>query len=59
MTIKDTASSRLGKESPKDLAARMFRRSMLWQPDRIAQSAWLEHVPFAFWLVTFYDQKDC
>ena len=24
---------------------------MLWAPDRLAKSAWIEHVPFAFWLV--------
>ena len=35
----------------QDLITRMFRGSMLWQPDRIAKSAWLDHVPFAFWLV--------
>ena len=29
----------------------LFRRSMLWKPERYARSAWIEHVPFAFWLV--------
>lgn len=31
--------------------APIFRRSMLWTPEREASSAWVEHVPFAFWLV--------
>jgi glycosyltransferase involved in cell wall biosynthesis len=35
----------------QDLITRMFRGSMCWLPDRIAKSAWLDHVPFAFWLV--------
>lgn len=29
----------------------LFRRSMLWRAERQARSAWIEHVPFAFWLV--------
>src|SRR5262249_43332958 len=29
----------------------IFRRSMFWRPERQAPSAWIEHVPFAFWLV--------
>jgi len=29
----------------------IFRRSMLWKAERYAPSAWVEHVPFAFWLV--------
>lgn len=29
----------------------LFQRSMLWRAERQARSAWIEHVPFAFWLV--------
>lgn len=29
----------------------IFKRSIFWRPTYIAQSAWLEHIPFAFWLV--------
>lgn len=29
----------------------IFKRSLFWRPTYIAQSAWLEHIPFAFWLV--------
>jgi len=29
----------------------IFKRSIFWRPSYIAQSAWLEHIPFAFWLV--------
>ena len=25
--------------------------SMFWRPNYVAQSAWIEHVPFAFWLM--------
>jgi GT2 family glycosyltransferase len=31
--------------------ASFLRLSMFWTPEREAQSAWVEHVPFAFWLV--------
>src|SRR5262249_5839112 len=29
----------------------IFRPSMFWIPERQAPSAWIEHVPFGFWLV--------
>ncbi len=29
----------------------IFKRSIFWRPSYIEQSAWLEHIPFAFWLV--------
>lgn len=29
----------------------IFKRSIFWHPTYIEQSAWLEHIPFAFWLV--------
>jgi len=29
----------------------IFKRPIFWRPTYIAQSAWLEHIPFAFWLV--------
>lgn len=29
----------------------LVRRSMFWRPVYLEPSAWLEHVPFAFWLV--------
>jgi len=28
----------------------LSKRSMFWRPVYLAQSAWLEHIPFAFWL---------
>ena len=31
--------------------APLFKLSMFWTPERQASSAWIEHVPFAFWLV--------
>lgn len=34
-----------------DIAGGVVRRSMFWAPERQAPSAWIEHVPFAFWLV--------
>jgi O-antigen biosynthesis protein len=37
--------------SDGDVLAPVFRRSMFWTPEREAQSGWVEHVPFAFWLV--------
>jgi hypothetical protein len=39
---------------PSDLANRLqdlILPSMFWSPAHLTQSAWLEHVPFAFWLV--------
>jgi len=35
----------------QDPLAPIVRRSMLFTPERQAPSAWIEHVPFAFWLV--------
>ncbi|MDM5070528.1 class I SAM-dependent methyltransferase [Aeromonas bestiarum] len=29
----------------------IFKRSLFWRPTYLAQSAWLEHIPFAFWLL--------
>ena len=29
----------------------LIQQSMFWRPGYLAQSSWLEHVPFAFWLV--------
>jgi len=40
-----------GTATAGDELAAIFRHSMLWTPERLAASAWLEHVPFAFWLV--------
>jgi GT2 family glycosyltransferase len=49
-------ASRQAKASSDDEIERerlslIFRRSMFWTPERHAESAWNEHVPFAFWLV--------
>ena len=35
----------------RDVLQPMFRSSMFWTPERQVSSAWIEHVPFAFWLV--------
>jgi O-antigen biosynthesis protein len=35
----------------REALAPIFRRSLFWSPEREALSAWVEHVPFAFWLV--------
>lgn len=29
----------------------LLMRSMFWSPSYVASSAWLEHIPFAFWLM--------
>ncbi len=29
----------------------IFKRQLFWNPSYLAQSTWLEHIPFAFWLV--------
>lgn len=46
---------RSGVECPRPLGpdplGPLFRGSMLWRSERRARSAWIEHVPFAFWLV--------
>lgn len=28
-----------------------FQDEIHWRPEYLAQSAWLEHIPFAFWIV--------
>lgn len=39
-----------GKQTSTELDF-IFKRPIFWGPNYIAQSAWLEHIPFAFWLV--------
>jgi lipopolysaccharide biosynthesis protein len=39
------------EEVGQDILTPIFRRSMFWAPERRALSHWIEHVPFAFWLV--------
>lgn len=38
----------------RDPLGLLFRRSMLWRTERQTTSAWIEHVPFAFWLVDVF-----
>jgi hypothetical protein len=38
-------------ESPRREAFEFLSEASFWRPDRIKLSAWIEHVPFAFWLV--------
>ncbi len=35
----------------RGMLAPLFRFSMFWTPEREAPSVWVEHVPFAFWIV--------
>ena len=46
----DRSQSHAMQADPNPLSP-IFRQSMLWIPDRQAPSAWIAHVPFAFWLV--------
>ena len=34
-----------------DVSGKCVFTGSLWHPDRLVESAWLEHAPFAFWLV--------
>jgi Methyltransferase domain len=38
-------------ESPPQEAFEFLSEASFWRPNRIKLSAWIEHVPFAFWLV--------
>jgi Methyltransferase domain len=38
-------------EGPPPEAFEFLSEASFWRPDRIKLSAWIEHVPFAFWLV--------
>jgi predicted O-methyltransferase YrrM len=38
-------------ESPRREAFEFLSEASFWRPDRVKLSAWIEHVPFAFWLV--------
>lgn len=35
----------------------LAQRSMFWRPSYLEQSAWLEHIPFAFWLIDAHHPK--
>lgn len=43
-----TAPSEIATSNP---ITRLTQRSMFWRPAYLEQSAWLEHIPFAFWLM--------
>lgn len=48
------SQARLKQASEKQTITELdfiFKRPIFWRPSYIAQSAWLEHIPFAFWLV--------
>jgi O-antigen biosynthesis protein len=45
------AEGMTGDEVVRDLLMSISRRSMFWTLERQAPSAWVEHVPLAFWLV--------
>lgn len=34
-----------------DLVRSLINNAMFWRPTYLAPSAWLEHIPFAFWLI--------
>jgi GT2 family glycosyltransferase/glycosyltransferase involved in cell wall biosynthesis len=34
-----------------DSIAWLFRPSLFWVPERLVPSGWIEHIPFAFWIV--------
>jgi hypothetical protein len=44
-------------KSPDRLLAPLYRRSMFQALERQAPTAWIEHVPFAFWLVDILQPK--
>ncbi|MEL2243935.1 class I SAM-dependent methyltransferase [Leclercia adecarboxylata] len=48
------SQARLKQASEKQTKTELdfiFKRPIFWRPSYIAQSAWLEHIPFAFWLI--------
>jgi hypothetical protein len=55
LNVQTSSSRETGRASDegieRDVLAPILRRSMLWTPERQAWSHWVEHVPFAFWLV--------
>lgn len=38
-------------ESADRRAARLLTASALWMPDHFTESAWVDHAPFAFWII--------
>lgn len=56
MTSNVNVPSAQEATAPSEIAAfspitPLAQRSMFWRPNYLDQSAWVEHVPFAFWLV--------
>lgn len=40
-----------------DVFQPLARRAMFWRPDYLEPSAWMEHLPFAFWLMEAHQPK--
>lgn len=56
MTDRGNTAAVKEATAPAEIAAfnpitPLAQRSMFWRPAYLEQSAWLEHIPFAFWLV--------
>lgn len=50
-TVPSSAASLPYPAEASDVLRSLMLRSMFWRPAYLATSAWLEHLPFAFWLV--------
>ena len=55
--MDEFTQARLRPGTAQDRLAPLYRGSMFWTPERQAASGWLEHVPFAFWLVEVFSPR--
>lgn len=58
MTALDTATGQAGElVEPITVVQPLTLGSMFWRPAYLERSAWLEHIPFAFWLIEAHRPK--
>jgi len=50
-TMIESGTLNRGLENSCQEAFEFLSEASFWRPNRIKLSAWIEHVPFAFWLV--------
>ena len=49
--IRETSLELLSSSTINHPIGRLIQRAMFWRPAYLESSAWIEHIPFAFWLV--------
>ncbi len=55
--IRETSLELLSSGTINHPIGRLTQRAMFWRPAYLESSAWIEHIPFAFWLVEAHQPR--